>query len=115
MVSELSNFVLSAGTEHQRRMQRVLNIIIDESMDELAEMDEASLSTFMHNMACIIEWTATGNLSVLPPELIPFACKIDGINYLDFTATASPDDSIPTAELLPAELNDGSCQSASAR
>jgi hypothetical protein len=78
-VGQLSGFVMSNGTDHQRRMHRVLNIIIDESMDELAEMDEMSLAVFLHNMACITEWLATGDMGVLPEELIPFACHIEGV------------------------------------
>lgn len=104
IVTELSGFVIQNGTDHQRRMQRILNIVIDESMDELAGMDEISLAAWMHNMACVIEWTATGDMSVLPPDLLPFACQVDGIDGAGYYAELRRRKEAAEAEPVEAEL-----------
>lgn len=76
---ELSDFVAYNGDEKQKRMTKILGVIIDESMEEMGDMDSRVLAAWMHSMACVIEWTATGDIDVLPPELIQFACKVEGI------------------------------------
>lgn len=99
VLKELSDFVTREGDSRQKRMQRVLRIVVDEAVDELGEVDERFMRSWMYNMACVIEWTATGDMSVLPAELISFACKVEGINPHDFfrvdeTEYADPGDVI---------------------
>lgn len=79
VLDELGSFVGKNGDERQRRMSKLLSVVIDEAMDEMGEMDSRVLAAWMHSMACVIEWTATGDMSVLPDELIPFACAVEGI------------------------------------
>jgi hypothetical protein len=81
VLTELADFVVDNGDERQRRMTRLLGVVIDEAMDEMGETDSRVLSGWMHMMACVIEWTATGNMDALPQELIPFACKVEGIPF----------------------------------
>ena len=74
----MSEFVQSGDDPRQRRMQQILDLVVDEAMEEIGPMDETLLAAWFHNMASVIEWCATGNLSVLPPEVVPFAAKVDG-------------------------------------
>jgi hypothetical protein len=79
-LSQFANISARLGDERQKRMQRVLSIIIDEASEELAELDESLLRTWIHSFATLMEWCATGDMSVLPSELIPFACAVEGID-----------------------------------
>jgi hypothetical protein len=106
IVSELGEFVMTVGDERQRRMQRLLNIVVDEAMEELGTVPEDSLMIWMSNMARVIQWSATGDMSILPEDLIPFACKVEGIPEAEFIArmaASQPDDDVAEAELLPLE------------
>lgn len=88
-------------------MTRILGVIIDESMEEMADMDSRVLAAWMHNMACVIEWTATGDMSILPPELIPFACKVEGIDIPE--EKQQPEETLPEIdgpEVVDAEIVD---------
>lgn len=93
---ELSDFVAYNGDEKQKRMTRILGVIIDESMEEMGDMDSRVLAAWMHSMACVIEWTATGDMSVLPPELTEFACKVEGISVSQLPA----DNEVVDAEIV---------------
>jgi hypothetical protein len=85
-------------------MQRILDIVIDESMEEFAEMDQEFAAWWMHNMACVIEWVSRGDLSVLPDELLGFACSVEGIDEAtlrEMRRKAEEDDSEPVdAEIV---------------
>jgi hypothetical protein len=80
VLNELAEFVSKNGDDRQRRMQRVLSIVVDEAVEEMGEVDEGFMRAWLFNMAKVIEWTSTGNMSILPPELIEFACKVEGID-----------------------------------
>lgn len=67
------------GDQKQRRMTQLLSVVIDEAMEEMGETDSRVLAGWMMMMGRVIEWTATGNMELLPEELIPFACKVEGI------------------------------------
>lgn len=87
-------------------MQRILNIVIDEAMEELATVPDDSLTVWMSNMARVTQWAATGDMRILPDELIPFACKVEGIDYSEYIAArnAVPDDEvIAEAEIVEEE------------
>jgi hypothetical protein len=79
-LNQFANISQKFGDERQKRMQRVLSIIIDEASEELGELDETLLKTWIHSFATLMEWCATGDMSILPSELIPFACAIEGID-----------------------------------
>lgn len=79
MLNELADFVTTNGDPRQKKMTKLLSIVIDDAMEEMGEMDSRVLAGWMHMMACVIEWTASGNMDVLPEELIEFACKVEGI------------------------------------
>jgi hypothetical protein len=105
VLRELSEFVIKTGDERQRRMQRVLSIVVDEAVDEMGEVDERLMQAWMLNMAKVIEWSATGNMSVLPSELIPFACKVEGIDPHTLFQV-NEEDTVVDAEIVdePAEI-----------
>lgn len=115
IVDELGEFVMNVGDERQRRMQRLLNIVVDEAMEELGTVPEPSLMIWMSNMARIIQWSATGDMSIIPEELIPFACKVEGIDYAEFLAhmnnAQQTDDDVVDAELLELEPADNGTHS----
>lgn len=79
-------------------MTKILGVIIDESMEEMGDMDSRVLAAWMHSMACVIEWTATGDIDVLPPELIQFAAKVEGIPVPEPKQAEEPE--IVTAEIV---------------
>lgn len=89
-------------------MQRILNIVIDEAMEELATVPDDSLTIWMSNMARVTQWAATGDMRILPEDLIPFACKVEGIDYAEYIATRNgtsvPDDEIAEAEIVEDEI-----------
>lgn len=60
-------------------MGRVLGIIIDETIEELGERDERQMQRWMIFMARVLEWSGTGNIGILPIELIPFIADVEGI------------------------------------
>lgn len=100
---------MKSGDARQVRMQRILNIVIDEAMEELATVPDDSLTVWMSNMARVTQWAATGDLRVLPEELIPFACKVEGIDYAQYIATRDigntpDDDDIPEAEIVEEDI-----------
>lgn len=109
VVTELGDFVMSNGDARQMRMQRILNIVIDEAMEELSSVPDDSLTIWMSNMARITQWAATGDMSILPEDLVPFACKVEGINYAEYVArmaerqAENAEEDIAEAELLPIE------------
>lgn len=106
VVSELSTFVMAEGDFKQQRMQRLLNIVTDEAIEELSSIPESSVALWMTNMARVIQWAATGDLSILPVEMLPFACQVEGIDYNEFMRANMPDEDeedIPEAELLEIE------------
>lgn len=88
------------GDDKQRRMTRILGVVIDESMEEMADMDSRVLAEWMHSMACVIEWTASGDMRVLPPELIQFACKVEGIEIPEMEAEQAEEPEIVDAEIV---------------
>jgi hypothetical protein len=109
LTTEIGSFVLANGSSQQKRMQRVLTIIIDESMEELMSLETQQLGLWLVNMARVVEWCGTGNLGILPPELIPFACQVEGISLEELAArinAVQPDEDMttPEAELHPAEI-----------
>jgi hypothetical protein len=94
---------MKSGDARQVRMQRILNIVIDEAMEELATVPGDSLTIWMSNMARVTQWVATGDMRVLPEELIPFACKVEGIDYTAYIAARNApaaDDDIADAEIV---------------
>ena len=107
VVSELSTFVMAEGDFKQQRMQRLLNIVTDEAIEELSSIPESSVALWMSNMARVIQWAATGDLSILPAEMLPFACQVEGIDYNEFMRANMPanedEEDIPEAELLEIE------------
>ena len=98
VLGELSDFVGSNGDDRQRRMSRLLRVVIDEAMEEMGETDSRVLSGWMHYMACVIEWTATGDYSVLPPDLVAFAANAEGIPVPE--PRTESDDEIVDAEIV---------------
>lgn len=98
VLGELSDFVGNNGDERQRRMSRLLRVVIDEAMEEMGETDTRVLAGWMHYMACVIEWTATGDYSVLPDDLIPFAASAEGIPVPE--PEPQNDDEIVDAEIV---------------
>lgn len=106
LTSRSGGFVMKHGTERDRRVQRILNIVIDEAMEELATMDETGLAMIMTNIARVAQWAATGNIAILPADLIPFACEVDGITVEQFAASAIiPDEAeVVDAEIVPDEV-----------
>lgn len=80
VITNLSDFVTTAGDAQQKRMGRVMSIIIDEVIDELGERDEAQLQRWMLFMGRILEWSGTGNIGILPQELVPFIADVEGIS-----------------------------------
>lgn len=72
-----------------------MKIVIDEASNEMGEMDEQVSAHYLNYMARVINWCATGDYSDLPPDAIPFACKIDGIEPRDLFAV---DETEPATE-----------------
>lgn len=99
---------MHSGDARQVRMQRILNIVIDEAMEELSTVPDDSLMIWMSNMARVTQWAATGDMRILPEELIPFACKVEGIDYAEYIAArnmpADVDDIIAEAEIVEEPL-----------
>ena len=62
-------------------MQRVLNIVMSEAIDELGDVDEIVMQSWLVYMTRIVEWVASGDMTVLPADLVPFACAVEGIDY----------------------------------
>lgn len=81
-------------------MARVLGIVIDEAMEEMGETDPRVLGGWMHYMACVIEWTATGDYTVLPKDLVPFAASAEGIPVPDLASPAENENEIVDAEIV---------------
>lgn len=79
IITNLSDFIGRAGTENQKRMGRVMGIIIDEAMEELAERDEHQTQKWLMFMSAILHWSSSGNIGVLPSELVPFVADVEGI------------------------------------
>lgn len=61
-------------------MSRVLSIIIDETIEELGDRDERQMQLWMMYMSRVLEWTSTGNIGIMPAELIPFIADVEGIS-----------------------------------
>lgn len=63
-------------------LARQIRIILDAVREELEEdmhlFDNPSGRLWLINFAKLMEWTATGNADLLPPELIPIAEAIEG-------------------------------------
>jgi hypothetical protein len=98
VVVALADVTHRFGDEHHQRMQRILSVILDEAMEEVAELEENMLQLWIVSFGRLMEWAATGNMSILPSELIPFACQVEGIDYETYmrdTATAEPEDMAP--------------------
>lgn len=83
VLTNLSEFIVKNGDDRQRRMHRVLSIVIDEVSEEMAEMPETLLAEYLVWMGRVIMWAGTGDMSVLPPPLLGFACDIEGIDIHD--------------------------------
>jgi hypothetical protein len=99
VLTELADYVTTNGDPRQRKMTQLLSVVIDEAMEEMGETDSRVMAGWMHMMACVIEWSATGNMDVLPSELMEFACKVEGIPVP--VVTVPEDDSIPVdAEIV---------------
>lgn len=87
------------GDDKQRRTQRIMQIVTDEAMEELsAEVDQQKLQLWLIYTARITEWAATGDIRILPPELLPFACAVEGVSYDDLMRARA------AAEETPAEI-----------
>lgn len=63
-------------------LARQIRIILDAVREELEEdmhlFDNPSGRLWLINFGKLMEWTATGNVNILPPELIPIAEAIEG-------------------------------------
>jgi len=98
------------GDERQRKMQRVMQIVVDEAMEELTA-DSDQLVLWLLYTARITEWIATGNMNILPDELLPFACSVEGLDYNQIIAARNQmreqqDQlvAIDTSEVIEAEV-----------
>lgn len=85
VIENLTDFIAKSGDDHQKRMGRVLNIIIDETIEELGERDEKQMQRWMMFMSRVLEWSGTGNIGILPIELIPFIADVEGITVGEAT------------------------------
>lgn len=85
VVENLTNFVAKSGDDHQKRMGRVMGIIIDETIDELGDRDEQQMRRWMLFMSRVLEWSSTGNIGILPQELIPFIAEVEEISLEEAT------------------------------
>jgi hypothetical protein len=79
VITNLSDFVMKAGDGHQKNMSRLMGMVIDEAIEELGERDERQMQRWMIFMARILEWSGTGNVGILPQELVPFIADVEGI------------------------------------
>src|SRR5713226_3317046 len=66
VMSQFSSFVIHSGDDKQRRMQRVLNIVMSEAVDELGDVDEIVMQSWLVYMARTVEWVGSGDMTVLP-------------------------------------------------
>jgi hypothetical protein len=98
VVEALSSVSHKFGDERHRRMQRILSVVLDEAMEEVAELNEEMLQVWIVSFGRLMDWAATGDISILPAELLPFACQVEGIDYETFVrgkTAMEPEDMAP--------------------
>lgn len=52
----------------------------------MASIDELSMAVIMANIARVAQWTVTGEIGLMPPELQEWACKVAGVDYREWVA-----------------------------
>jgi hypothetical protein len=74
--------VLFKGMQNRDWLTRQLGIILDAVREEIEEDDsvfaDPTSSLWIRDFAKLMDWTATGDYSVLPEHLISIACNIEG-------------------------------------
>lgn len=83
---------------------RQIRIILDAIIEEVEEDDKQifasqSAQLMVLNFSKLLEFCVTGDMSSLPPEIIPIACQIEGIEYVP---TQAPDETQESLLALPA-------------
>lgn len=74
------------STESRDFLIRQMKIILDAIVEEILDDDRQIFATqtaqlMILNFSKLLEFCVHGDLSQLPPELLPIACQIEGIEY----------------------------------
>lgn len=64
-----------------RQMHIILSAIVEELEDDQYLFGNPTGQLWILQFSKLMEWTVTGDRSKLPEELLPLACKIEGIPY----------------------------------
>lgn len=73
---ELQNVMKqSSAGESLDRFSFLINSVTAEIVEELAALDVATLEMYLYQIGLMFEWVGSGDLSLLPEHLRPFAEK----------------------------------------
>ena len=82
--------VLFNHSRHNDWIGRQLGIILDAIREEVEESDDIfsgpMAQAWIVEFSRLMEWTATGDYSKLPENLLEVACRIDGIPMFEYKA-----------------------------
>ena len=69
--SQLADFTASAGNERTRKYSWLMQSIMEEVLDELADnqQDETRIALYFAYFGRMVEWCGSGDENILPPEL----------------------------------------------